>query len=99
VLFLDEPFEAIDPISARTIRAVLERHVARGATVVFSSHVMELVDRICDRVGILHEGRLVAAGRIEQVRGERTLEEVFLQLVGAAAAPKESLEWLATSSD
>ena len=70
-----------------------------GATVVFSSHVMELVDRICDRVGILHEGRLVAAGRIEQVRGEGTLEEAFLQLVGAAAAPKESLEWLATSSD
>jgi ABC-2 type transport system ATP-binding protein len=99
VLFLDEPFEAIDPISARTIRSVLERHVAHGATVVFSSHVMELVDRICDRVGILHEGRLVAAGRIEQVRGEGTLEEAFLQLVGAAAAPKESLEWLATSSD
>ena len=57
VLFLDEPFEAIDPVSARTIRGLLERYTAGGATVVFSSHVMELVERLCDRVGIMHLGR------------------------------------------
>src|SRR5207247_6691361 len=63
VLFLDEPFEAIDPVSARTIRGLLERYTAGGATVVFSSHVMELVERLCDRVGIMHLGRLIAGGR------------------------------------
>jgi len=59
LLFLDEPFEAVDPVSARSIRTVLERHIESGATVVFSSHVMELVERLCDRVAIMHQGRLV----------------------------------------
>ena len=62
VLFLDEPFEAIDPVSTRTIRSVLERFTANGNTVVFSSHVMEVVERLCDRVAVVHQGRLVAEG-------------------------------------
>jgi ABC-2 type transport system ATP-binding protein len=98
ILFLDEPFEAVDPISARTIRAVLERDVAGGATIVFSSHVMEIVERLCDRVGILHRGRLVAEGSLDEVRAGRTLEDAFVELVGAAAHPEGSLEWLDTSS-
>src|SRR6266540_1519296 len=83
VLFLDEPFEAIDPVSARTIRAMLERYTAGGATVVFSSHVMELVERLCDRVGIMHQGRLIAEGPIGVVRGARSLEDAFVELVAA----------------
>jgi ABC-2 type transport system ATP-binding protein len=98
VLFLDEPFEAIDPISARTIRAVLERDVAAGATVIFSSHVMELVERLCDRVAIIHEGRLVAHGTTDEVRHGESLEDVFLELVGATSELGERLEWLEPSS-
>jgi ABC-2 type transport system ATP-binding protein len=97
VLFLDEPFEAIDPVSARTIRALLERYTAGGATVVFSSHVMELVERLCDRVGIMHQGRLIAEGPIEVVRGDRSLEDAFVDLVGAGGAGAKELGWLGTS--
>src|SRR5581483_2919596 len=81
VLFLDEPFESVDPVSARTIRDVLTDLTDSGATVVFSSHVMETVERLCDRVGILHQGRLVADGLTHKVRAGRTLEEAFVQLV------------------
>jgi len=99
VLFLDEPFERIDPISAKVMREVLERDVRGGATVVLSSHVMELVEKICDRVGIIHDGRLVAAGPMEEVRGGRSLEDAFFHLVGADQAAGEKLEWLGSSSD
>jgi ABC-2 type transport system ATP-binding protein len=98
VLFLDEPFEAVDPVSARSIRAVLERHIANGATVVFSSHVMELVERLCERVGIMHQGRLVADGPTAEIRGDGSLEEAFVRLVGGVPASGEELGWLGTSS-
>ena len=98
VLFLDEPFEAIDPVSARTIRRLLERYTAGGATVVFSSHVMELVERLCDRVGIMHLGQLIAEGPTGQVAGGRSLEDAFVELVGANHAGAEELGWLGTWS-
>jgi ABC-2 type transport system ATP-binding protein len=94
VLFLDEPFEAIDPVSARTIRALLERYTDGGATVVFSSHVMELVERLCDRVGVMHAGQLIAAGPIDQVRGGHSLEDAFVKLVGAGESTTGELDWL-----
>jgi ABC-2 type transport system ATP-binding protein len=98
VLFLDEPFEGIDPISARVIRELLERDVAGGATVVCSTHVMELVERLCDRVGILHQGRLVADGPLDEVRDGLSLEDAFIKLVGAGAPEQDVLTWLDTSS-
>ena len=98
ILFLDEPFEAIDPVSARTLRAVLERHTTNGGTVVFSSHVMELVERLCNRVGIVDRGRLVAQGTLDEVRGGGSLEEAFVGLVGAASHTQEGLGWLGSSS-
>ena len=98
VLFLDEPFEAIDPVSARTIRGLLERYTAGGATVIFSSHVMELVQRLCDRVGIMHLGQLIAEGPTEQVRAGRSLEDAFVELGGASHAGAEELGWLGTWS-
>ncbi|MDQ3538371.1 MAG: ABC transporter ATP-binding protein [Actinomycetota bacterium] len=99
VLFLDEPFEAVDPVSARTLRAVLEQHRANGGTVIFSSHVMELVERLCDTVAVLHAGRLVALGPLEQVRGKGSLEDAFVSLVGADdGAGQEGLRWLGSSS-
>jgi ABC-2 type transport system ATP-binding protein len=98
MLFLDEPFEAIDPVSARTIRSVLERFTEGGNTVVFSSHVMELVERLCDRVAVMHLGRLVADGPIDEVRQGRSLEDVFVDLVGAGPSAQEQLGWLGSSS-
>ena len=95
VLFLDEPFEAIDPVSTRTIRTVLERFTDTGNTVVFSSHVMEVVERLCDRVGVVNLGRLIAEGPIDELRGGRRLEDVFVDLVGAREDDGAALGWLA----
>jgi ABC-2 type transport system ATP-binding protein len=94
VLFLDEPFEAVDPVSTRTLRTVLERFTDTGNTIVFSSHVMEVVERLCDRVGVVHLGRLIAEGPIDELRGGRRLEEVFVDLIGAPDNAGESLSWL-----
>jgi ABC-2 type transport system ATP-binding protein len=93
VLVLDEPFEAVDPVSAATVRAILDGFVAGGGTVVMSSHVMALVEGLCDRVAVLARGRLVAAGPLDEVRGERGLEAAFIDLVGADA-PARGLSWL-----
>jgi ABC-2 type transport system ATP-binding protein len=94
VLFLDEPFEAIDPVSTRVIRSVLERFTQQGHTVLFSSHVMEVVERLCDRVAIISHGRVVAEGAIDELRGGRRLEDVFVEIVGARDTGTEALDWL-----
>ena len=94
VLFLDEPFEGVDPVSANTIRAVLDRCVASGSTVIFSSHVMELVERLCDWVAVIDRGRVVTQGAMSEVRGDRTLHEAFLDIVGAHNRGDEGLDWL-----
>ncbi|QCU78404.1 ABC transporter ATP-binding protein [Citricoccus sp. SGAir0253] len=95
VLVLDEPFEAVDPVSAATIRALLAEFVASGGTVVVSSHVMDLVQRMCDHVAVIARGTLLAAGTVDEVRRGRSLEERFVELVGGAATP-EGLTWLHT---
>jgi ABC-2 type transport system ATP-binding protein len=94
ILFLDEPFEAVDPVSARTIRDVLTRFTSRGNTVVFSSHVMELVERLCDEVAVIAHGRVIAAGEVDDLRGGRSLDDVFVDLVGGKGWGKGALEWL-----
>jgi ABC-2 type transport system ATP-binding protein len=95
VLFLDEPFEAVDPVSARTIREVLRAFTERGGTVVFSSHVMELVERICDHVAVMAAGRVLACGPLDELRRGRTLEEAFVELVGGSGAFGDGrLDWL-----
>jgi len=93
-LFLDEPFEAVDPVSTRTIRSVLERFTDSGGTVVFSSHVMEVVERLCDRVAVVHQGRIIAEGATDELRAGRRLEDVFVELVGAHEADGNALGWL-----
>jgi ABC-2 type transport system ATP-binding protein len=96
VLFLDEPFEGVDPVSAQIIRGVLERYTASGATVVFSSHVMELVESLCDWVAVLAAGRIRAHGPLAEVRGDAaSLQDAFLHLVGATGRDTGgSLDWL-----
>lgn len=99
VLFLDEPFESVDPVSARTIRQVLRGFTDGGGTVVFSRHVMDTVERLCDHVAILVAGRIVAVGPTAEVRSGRPLEDVFVDLVGAAPDAGGGLAWLSSSSD
>ncbi|MCI0690030.1 MAG: ATP-binding cassette domain-containing protein, partial [Sporichthyaceae bacterium] len=82
LLVLDEPFEAVDPVAAALIRDILQRYVHGGGTVIFSSHVMEVVEKLCTHVAILTDGRLTAVGTLDEVRGGRDLEEVFVELVG-----------------
>jgi len=85
VLFLDEPFEAVDPVSARAIRSLLDQHRRAGGTILMSSHVMDLVEAMCDEAAVIAQGRVVASGTLEQVRGgDANLEDAFVRLVGRA---------------
>jgi len=68
ILFLDEPFEGVDPIAAGTLKAMLQRMIARGATVFLTSHVLEIVERLCSHIAIIHKGELVAQGSVEELR-------------------------------
>ena len=95
LLVLDEPFEAVDPISAFGLRKLLEQFVARGGSVIMSSHVMALVEQVCDHVAIIAGGQVRAAGPLEQVRDGRDLETVFMDLIGLRDAGQEGLSWLA----
>ncbi|GGO77300.1 ABC transporter ATP-binding protein [Nonomuraea cavernae] len=94
LLVLDEPFEAVDPVSAATIRAILSKFVDSGGSVIISSHVMALVEQLCDHVGVMSDGRVVAAGPLADVRGTATLEDAFVGLVGAQSRGTEGLAWL-----
>lgn len=94
LLVLDEPFEAVDPVSAATIKTILRGFVAGGGSIVFSSHVMALVEQLCDHVGVIDKGRVVAAGPLAEVRGPGTLEDAFVGLVGASDGGVKELSWL-----
>ncbi len=100
VLFLDEPFEGIDPIASRVIRDILRGLTQHGTTIFFSSHIMEVVERLCTRVGIINQGMLVAEGTLQELRerasGENkdaTLEDIFLNVVGVRSE-NHNLSWL-----
>ncbi len=92
VLVLDEPFEAIDPVSARSIEQVLKQYVDAGGTVVLSSHIMDFVERNCRRVAVVAGGRVLVEGPVAEVAAGSTLNERFVELVGAD--PVRPLEWL-----
>lgn len=97
LLFLDEPFEGIDAVASRQIKELLTAFVARGGTVFLTSHILEIVERLSTHLGVIADGRIVAQGRIEDVRagahGQGTLEELFIQLVGGER-PAVDLHWL-----
>jgi ABC-2 type transport system ATP-binding protein len=100
VLFLDEPFEGIDPISSRTMRDIMRGLTQHGTTILFSSHIMEVVERLCTRVGIINQGILVAEGTLQELRDrasgedkDATLEDIFLNVVGAHEE-SHNLSWL-----
>jgi ABC-2 type transport system ATP-binding protein len=88
VLVLDEPTVGLDPRSARLIKDMLRQMADRGAAVFLSTHILEIAERMCDRIGIIDKGSLVAAGTMEELRslgkGEKSLEDIFLNLTGGA---------------
>jgi ABC-2 type transport system ATP-binding protein len=89
VLFLDEPFNGIDAVSTRHIKDLLRRRVEAGATVLFSSHVMEVVEKLCTSVAIIHRGRIVLEGRMEQIMaapGYSSMEDLFIEAVEGTPA-------------
>ena len=109
VLFLDEPFEGVDAVAAGMLKSMLQGMLNRGATIFLTTHVLEIVERLCSHVAIISKGRLVANGSLEELRagvastlpgfdGEQrlTLEEIFLSIVGAGGTePAQELSWLA----
>ncbi|MGO8671428.1 MAG: ABC transporter ATP-binding protein [Capsulimonadaceae bacterium] len=89
VLFLDEPFNGIDALSSRKIRDVLRQRTALGTTIFFSSHVLEVVEKLCTRVAIIARGRLVGEGTMDELRAstqDSNLEDIFVHLVSDATA-------------
>lgn len=102
VLFLDEPFEGVDPVSSRVVRDILRELTQRGTTIFFSSHIMEVVERLCTRVGIINQGILVAEGTLQELREraqgttgnkDATLEDIFLNVIGVQNE-NHNLSWL-----
>jgi ABC-2 type transport system ATP-binding protein len=94
VLFLDEPFEGIDAVSSSVLRDVLKRAVQRGATVFLTSHILEIVEKLCTAVGIIASGKLMYQGTMEEVRQSGSLEDKFLQTVGGGQIERQTLSWL-----
>src|SRR3989454_4290877 len=94
LLFLDEPFEGIDAVASRVLRDILKRCVERGATVFLTSHVLEIVEKLCTDVGIIAKGRLVYQGSMEQIRAGGSLEDLFLKEVGSDQVERQRLRWL-----
>ena len=97
VLFLDEPLNGIDPIAGRVVTDLLRRLASKGVTLFFTSHVLDVVERLCDEVAIIDHGRIVAQGTLDEVRAgagrDASLEDVFLRLVSADLR-REDLSWI-----
>jgi ABC-2 type transport system ATP-binding protein len=94
LLFLDEPFEGVDAVASRTLRDVLRRCVERGATVFLTSHVLEIVERLCTDVAIIARGQVVHQGSMEDLRRDGTLEDKFIAVVGGNDHEGQKLSWL-----
>lgn len=94
LLFLDEPFEGVDAVTARVIRDLLANYTSRGSTVFVTSHVLEIVEKICSHVGVIANGELILQSSIDEMGPERTLEQIFLELVGTTEEEPMNLSWL-----
>ncbi len=106
VLFLDEPFEGIDAIASKMIKDILATLILRGVTIFLTSHILEIVEKLCRDVAIIHKGKLIAQGTLDDLQSgitladrreserKMTLEEIFISLVGTDAGQKRTLSWL-----
>ncbi len=98
LLFLDEPFEGVDAVTSRVIRDMLSGFVSRGSTVFLTSHVLEIVEKLCTHVGIIAQGKLVEQASLEEIRRGSSLESRFLEKVGTDAGASQMLVWLEESA-
>jgi ABC-2 type transport system ATP-binding protein len=94
LLFLDEPFEGVDAVTSRVVRDLLRGYVARGSTVFLTSHVLDIVEKLCTHVGIIVKGQLVEQASLDEIRQGGSLEDRFLEKAGADAAAVRNLSWL-----
>jgi len=110
ILFLDEPFEGVDAVAAGTLKQMLQGMIARGATIFLTSHVLEIVERLCTHVAIINHGELIAEGSLEELRAgahtqadadggntRLTLEEIFIRVIGkedTEQSAEQELSWL-----
>src|ERR1700733_3826489 len=99
LLFLDEPFEGVDVVTSRVIRDMLTGYVSRGSTLFLTSHVLEIVERLCTHVGIIAHGELVEQASLDDIRQGSSLETRFLEKVGSDSAASRKLEWLQMDSE
>jgi ABC-2 type transport system ATP-binding protein len=99
LFLMDEPFEGVDAVGARLMKDILLEQVRRGATVFLTSHVLEVVERLCDRLAIINRGKVVLQGTLPELRaqaeeGAGSLEDIFVHVIGAERASSETLGWL-----
>jgi ABC-2 type transport system ATP-binding protein len=94
LLFLDEPFEGVDAVTSRVVRDLLKGYVGRGSTVFLTSHVLDIVEKLCSHVGIIVKGNLVEQASLEDIRQGSSLEDRFLERAGADALGTHNLSWL-----
>jgi ABC-2 type transport system ATP-binding protein len=94
LLFLDEPFEAVDAVASRVLKDTLKRCVERGATVFLTSHVLEIVEKLCTDVGIIAQGKLIHQAPMDQIRQTGSLEDLFLKALGSDHVETQKLSWL-----
>lgn len=99
VLILDEPLEAVDPVSGRLIQQLLRAYASRGGTVILSSHVMELVEGLCDHVAIINGGQVITSGHVDDVRQGQSLSDLFIAAVGGRDLDASKFGWLRTSAE
>ena len=83
LLMLDEPFVGLDPKASHTLKEIMHEMTETGTAIFFSTHVLEVAEKLCNRIAIIKNGRLIAAGPMEEVRGNQSLEELFLELTDA----------------
>jgi ABC-2 type transport system ATP-binding protein len=98
LLFLDEPFEGVDAVASRQVKELLSEYVRNGGTIFLTSHILEIVERLCTHIGVIHRGQLVAQGSVAEVRAGHptaSLEERFLEIIGAETTSSIRLDWLA----
>jgi ABC-2 type transport system ATP-binding protein len=94
LLFLDEPFEGVDAVASRVLRDTLKQCVGRGATVFLTSHILEIVEKLCTDVGIIAHGKLVHQGTMQELHRDGSLEDKFLAVVGNGESETQKLSWL-----
>jgi ABC-2 type transport system ATP-binding protein len=98
LLFLDEPFEGVDAVTSHTIRDLLKSYVARGSTIFLTSHILEIVEKLCSHVGMIVHGKLVQQDSLDAIRRGGALEDAFLENAGADPTATPRVEWLEETS-